>query len=105
MSNETKTEKPLEIRLARAMLDVIYPPNPKATIRIQSLEEFQEEDRPPRDLREEWVDGFTNVLIYGQTSNDDDNPFDQTFKPEVKAYNAYRDGALAAESFKKAKTR
>ena len=43
-----------------------------------------------------WLDGFENVLVYGQTSSEDDNPYEPTHEPGC--HKEYKAGALAAES-------
>lgn len=48
-----------------------------------------------------WWDGFHNVLARGETSSDDDNLHSRSGK-KGHAYKAYKAGAKAAESLKRA---
>jgi hypothetical protein len=43
-----------------------------------------------------WLDGFLNVILYGETNHDDDNPLDPDFPPEKAAHLDYKRGATAA---------
>ena len=46
----------------------------------------------------QWLNGFSNVILSGKTSSDSDNPFFfHDDEPELD-YQAYKKGALAAES-------
>mgnify|MGYP006119004437 CR=1 FL=1 len=46
-----------------------------------------------------WADGFTDVLSYGHTSDDYDNPYHEP--TERVCYDSYKAGASAAESYTK----
>jgi hypothetical protein len=50
-----------------------------------------------QDLLDCIADGAENVLVYGQSSHDDDNPYLPDDTAEHLYYMAYRFGAQAAE--------
>lgn len=45
-----------------------------------------------------WMDGFRDVLLFGDSSHPDDNPYMPEAECERAHFAAYRDGARAAES-------
>jgi hypothetical protein len=47
------------------------------------------------DLPQAWLDGFSNVILFGETSSDDDNSYDKQF--EKTHYLDYKRGATAAK--------
>jgi hypothetical protein len=46
------------------------------------------------DFPHPWMSGFLNVIVYGETDHDDDNPYDQGH--EQTSHSNYKKGARAA---------
>jgi hypothetical protein len=68
-----------------------------------ALERFYEQLAELDDFPQTWIDGFYNVIRFGESAHPDDNPYEPGY--EEPLYSNYRDGARAAESLLRAAQR
>lgn len=67
----------------------------------QHLREHRGEFQRHQGCPSVWFDGFTDVLLLGHSSRPDDNPYCPEIEEERDHLQAYRAGAMAAESLLK----